>query len=334
MCVGAWAQSHEEGDEIDIYGNFGKGWDKFRKLHNKTYSSGDERVYRETVFRKTWNYLKTADQQYQSGNRSYRLGVNYFADMTQEEVIGKCTGYIPPSPKLLAGAPFYAPRFADTDDYVDWRTGGYVTPIKNQGQCGACWAFSAVGAIEAQFFKRNHRQVRFSEQNLMDCAGRQYGNNGCNGGQMAGAFQYVRDAGGLDTEAQYPYRQSTNFQCQYSNSFESRQVRVTGYVRIPPRNERALKDAVAFVGPISIGINASPQSFMFYKSGVYSDPGCDPRGLNHAVLVVGYGFDPRYGPYWLIKNSWGTGWGEGGYMKIAMNRNVCGMAEDPSYPNM
>ncbi|XP_075552548.1 cathepsin K-like [Dermacentor variabilis] len=335
LCVSAWAQhvpSHPD-DHIDIYGNFGKAWDKFRKVYNKTYSTSQETVYREQVFRSTFHFLRTVDEQFKNGTRLFSVGVNHFADMTPDEVVANYTGYKPPTPQQLADVPLYAPLFGDTPDSVDWRANGFVTPVKNQGQCGACWAFSATGALEGQLFKRTRRLVSLSEQNLMDCTGPRYGTNGCNGGQMVGAFQYVQDAGGLDTEARYPYRQGTNFQCQFSNSFEARRVTVTGYTRVPPRNERVLQDALSRIGPISIAINASPQTFMFYRNGVYTEPNCDPRGLNHAVLLVGYGQD-RGVPYWIVKNSWGPGWGEAGYIKILRNRNICGMSEDASFPSI
>ncbi|XP_054922130.1 cathepsin K-like [Dermacentor andersoni] len=335
LCVSTWAQHtppHPD-DNIDIYGNFGKAWDKFRKVYNKTYSTSQETVYREQVFRRTFHFLRTVDEQFKNGTRLFSVGVNHFADMTPDEVVANYTGYKPPTLQQLADVPLYAPLFGDTPDSVDWRANGFVTPVKNQGQCGACWAFSATGALEGQLFKRTRRLVSLSEQNLMDCTGPRYGTNGCNGGQMVGAFQYVQDAGGLDTEARYPYRQGTNFQCQFSNSFEARRVSVTGYTRVPPRNERVLQDALSRIGPISIAINASPQTFMFYKNGVYTEPNCDPRGLNHAVLLVGYGQD-RGVPYWIVKNSWGTGWGEAGYVKILRNRNICGMSEDASFPSI
>ncbi|XP_077486405.1 cathepsin K-like [Amblyomma americanum] len=333
LCVGAWTQHAppQPQDEIDLYGNFGKAWDKFRKMYNKTYKSSQETVHRERVFRSTFQFLRTADQEFKNGTRTYGVGINHFADMTPEEVVSNYTGYVPPSPRQLADIPLYAPLFADTPDQVDWRASGYVTPVKNQAQCGACWAFSATGGLEGQLSKKTGRLISLSEQNLMDCAGPRYGSNGCNGGQMAGAFQYVRDNGGVDTEARYPYRQSTDFQCRFSGIRDNPRVAVRGHIRVPPRDERALLDAVGRVGPISIGINASPQSFIFYRNGVYNEPNCDPRGLNHAVLIVGFGQE-RGVPYWLIKNSWGTGWGEGGYIRIIRNRNVCGMSEDAVYP--
>ncbi|KAL1417135.1 hypothetical protein MTO96_027188 [Rhipicephalus appendiculatus] len=318
---------------------------------NKTYTTSEETVYREQVFRRTFNFLRTVDEKFKNGTLLYSVAVNHFADMTPDEVVANYTGYKPPSAQQLAEIPLYAPLFGDTPEFIDWRENGFVTPVKNQGQCGACWAFSSTGALEGQVFKRTRRLISLSEQNLMDCAGQRYGNNGCNGGQMPGAFQYVQDAGGLDTEARYPYRQGVfltayfdrvsfhprfcrpNFQCQFSNSFEARRVSVNGHTRVPPRNERVLQDAVANVGPISIAINASPQTFMFYKNGIYGEPNCDPRGLNHAVLLVGYG-EERGVPYWIVKNSWGPGWGEGGYIKILRNRNVCGMSQDPSFPNL
>ncbi|KAK8758398.1 hypothetical protein V5799_003969 [Amblyomma americanum] len=267
LCVGAWTQHAppQPQDEIDLYGNFGKAWDKFRKIYTDLISS-------------------------------------FVTPQTPEEVVSNYTGYVPPSPRQLADIPLYAPLFADTPDQVDWRASGYVTPVKNQAQCGACWAFSATGGLEGQLSKKTGRLISLSEQNLMDCAGPRYGSNGCNGGQMAGAFQYVRDNGGVDTEARYPYRQSTDFQCRFSGIRDNPRVAVRGHIRVPPRDERALLDAVGRVGPISIGINASPQSFIFYKNGVYNEPNCDPRGLNHAVLIVGFGQE-RGVPYWLIKNS-------------------------------
>nr|AYN77817.1 cathepsin L [Haemaphysalis flava] len=337
LGAGAWAQSGPADHQVDIdlYGNFGKAWDKFRKAYNKTYSSRQEAVYREQVFRRTFQFLRVADEQFKNGTRLYGIGVNYFADMTPQEVVRNYTGYRRPTAEQQSGVPLHAPLFGDTPDSVDWKDEGLVTPVKNQGQCGASWAFSAVGALEGQLFKKTRRLVDLSEQNLLDCAGPVYGNNGCNGGQMAGAFQYVRDTGGLDTEAQYPYRHATNLQCQFSNSRESKRVAVTGYKRVQPRNESALLDAVIRVGPISIAINASPQSLVFYRNGIYNEPNCDPQGLNHAVLLVGYGEDPRGRvPYWIVKNSWGAGWGEGGYIKIVRNGNVCGISDDPSYPTM
>ncbi|XP_029827679.2 procathepsin L isoform X2 [Ixodes scapularis] len=335
LCLGAWAQVPQNAqDEIDLYGNFGKAWDLFRKIYSKTYKSSEETVRREGIFRKSFNYCKSVDMQFKNGTLPYSVEINYFADMTSREVVQKYTGYNKSDSLLLGSTPLHAPLLGDFPDSLDWRKRGLVTPVKNQGQCGGCWAFSATGSLEGQVFKKTGRLVSMSEQNLLDCAGRRYGNNGCNGGQMSGAFQYVRDAGGMDTDQQYPYRAQTDFQCKFSRSTEARRYGVRGYVRVPANNERALMDACSRVGPISIAINASPQSFIFYKGGVYNDGGCDPRGLNHAVLVVGFDKDSRGTPYWIVKNSWGTGWGEAGYIKIMRNKNICGMAADPVYPTM
>ncbi|MBN3310934.1 CATL protein, partial [Amia calva] len=212
---------------------------------------------------------------------------------------------------------------------VDYRAMGYVTNVKDQGYCGSCWAFSTTGAIEGQMFKKTGRLVPLSEQNLMDCS-RSFGTYGCNGAWMANAYDYVVQNGGLQAEATYPYTSMDNQPCQYDSSKSAATIK--DYRFIPAGDEQALADAVTTIGPITVALDADNPSFMFYSSGIYEEPNCDPSNLSHAVLLVGYGSEGGT-DYWIIKNSWGTGWGEGGYMRmIRNNKNACGIASYALYP--
>ncbi|EMP27944.1 Golgi phosphoprotein 3-like protein [Chelonia mydas] len=183
-------------------------------------------------------------------------------------------------------------------DCIDWRKSGYVTNVKNQGSCGSCWAFSAVGALEGQLKKKTGRLVSLSPQNLVDCSWR-YGNHGCNGGFMTKAFRYVMNNSGIDSETSYPY-EGQNKNCRYKTS--GRAATCVSYKSIPKGNETYLERTVASVGPVSVAIDASLRSFQQYHSGVYYDSECSSSHLNHAILVVGYCVD-RGVPYWLVKNS-------------------------------
>lgn len=170
--------------------------------------------------------------------------------------------------------------------------------VKNQGGCGACWSFSATGAVEGQHFLKTGKLVSLSEQNLIDCS-TSYGSKGCNGGLMDEAFRYIEDNGGIDIEAKYPY-EGTNGHCRYKR--ENIGASIDSFVAIKEGDESALQEAIAKIGPISIGIDAKHRSFQFYSAGIYAEPDCSATKLNHAVLAVGYGTDGNGNDYYIVKN--------------------------------
>lgn len=201
-----------------------------------------------------------------------------------------------------------------------------MTQVKNQGNCNSCWAFSAIGALESQHFLKNGKLMPLSEQNLIDCSSL----HGCNNGYMNDAFQYIKDNGGINSEKSYTYK-GINGICKYNPNEPN--VIVRDFISIPEGDEVKLKDAIATIGPISVAIDSSHESFRHYYSGVYSEIDCNSQKLDHAVLVVGYGSDLNGGNYYIVKNSWGDSWGDNGYIKMVYNQNNhCGIATVASFP--
>ncbi|KAG1664216.1 Cathepsin L [Nymphon striatum] len=293
----------------------------------KTHGSFREEMKRMDVFVKNLHFVKEHQAKFAAGKVSYNVAINEYADMTTEEFVGIMNGY-KMSNQTSEGSTFLAPSGVELPKTVDWSKKGYVTGIKNQGQCGSCWSFSATGSLEGQHFKKTGKLVSLSEQNLCDCS-RSFGNNGCEGGLMDNAFRYIKSNKGIDTEKSYPYTAKDG-----SCHFKKQDIGATdsGFVDITSGDENALKKAVATVGPISVAIDASHQSFQLYSEGIYNEPECSSTALDHGVLAVGYGsVDGK--DYWLVKNSWGTVWGTKGYIKMTRNGdNQCGIATKASYP--
>jgi len=198
--------------------------------------------------------------------------------------------------------------------------------VKNQQQCGSCWSFSTTGSVEGAWALAGNPLVSLSEQQLVDCSTAQ-GNQGCNGGLMDQAFQFIISNGGICSEASYPYTATGPNTCQTTCE---NVAHISSYADVATGDENQLKAAVA-VQPVSVAIEADQQVFQLYSSGVLTDSGCGTQ-LDHGVLVVGYGTDASAGPYWKVKNSWGASWGENGYIRIARGTNECGVATEPSYP--
>jgi len=257
------------------------------------------------------NYKKI--EQHNRQHSTYTVAINAFMDLTAEEF---ATTHL----TLLEKKNHHYVEMHDSHkraSAVDWRTKGVVTPIKDQGQCGSCWAFSTTGSVEAAYTMNNNPLTSFSEQQLVDCSG-SYGNQGCNGGLMDSAFQYIIASSGLATEDEYPYT-AEDGQCNAPST--GAVVPITSYKDIPAGDTDSLLSAIS-QQPVSIAVDAN--SWQFYSGGIFSD--CN-ENLDHGVLAVGYDADSNY----IVKNSWGTSWGVDGYITLAAG-NTCGLANAASYP--
>lgn len=259
------------------------------------------------------------------GKKSYEVKLNKFAHLNHDQFAKAMTCKRPQQDYLNNSRPSQAMPTGGgrAPVSVDWRTSkdkgiSYVTDVKDQGQTGSCWAFAATGALEALTAKTNSKLVvSLSEQNLIDCTnGTPYGNHGVDGGLPRLAFDYVKNMG-INSEETYPFEGRNGISCRFNKDKVA--ARCSGYVRLTEGDEEAMKRAVAFVGPVTVGIDASHQSFQFYSSGIYDEQKCSTKQLDHAVLVVGYGTsNPRKvetipgQDFWIVKNSWGKSWGEGG----------------------
>jgi cathepsin L len=309
-------------------------WMKEHKIEAK---NGEHLVQMIQNFANNDDLIETTNAQ----DLPYKLGHNQFSHMNRDEWRQYVKlGLSRPDTANLADEIHPAPEDVSTlASSIDWTTKGAVTGVKDQGQCGSCWSFSATGALEGAYYNKYKTLESFSEQNLVDCDNRKNGGTdlGCNGGLMDSAFTWTKKNGGLCTESGYPYTSGTTKKEGTCNTSCSKNTKVapTSYVDVTTNSDSALMSALN-IGPVSVAIEADQAAFQLYKSGVFTSSCGD--NLDHGVLAVGYGTESGK-DYYKVKNSWGTSWGENGYIKlqrgVSQKTGQCGiLSGPPSYPKL
>ena len=285
-----------DGSEIQLSAMFTQWKSEF----NKNYGNQMEEIYRLTIFKHNIQIIETHNSQ---KDKTYEKGLNQFSDLTEEEFAATYLTFIPKSQQSLQ---IESTEQISDDEEINWVEKGYVTSIKDEGACGACWAFAAIGPLEAMIKQQGKPLVSLSAQQLMDCSN-SYGNYGCNGGYMDSSYKYIKDKG-ITTEDKYPYKGA--FQKCIVDGGE---YKVNGFVDI--KDCKTLASALLKI-PIAVAVDAT--KFYNYKSGVFNDCSSKPQ-LNHALAFVGMTSE-----YWLGKEQWGLKWGENGYIRISKAGNACG----------
>ncbi|OVA17619.1 Peptidase C1A [Macleaya cordata] len=305
-------------------------YERWRSHHTVTRDL-NEKHKRFNVFKENVKHVHNFNKK----DAPYKLKLNKFADMTNHEFKTSYAGSKVNHHRMLRGnrhgttENFMYEKATNLPPSVDWRKKGAVTAVKDQGQCGSCWAFSTVVAVEGINQIQTKQLVSLSEQELIDCDNKV--NQGCNGGLMEYAFEYIKKNGGLTTEQNYPYK-AEDGTCDSSKE-NSHVVTINGHENVPTNDENALMKAVANQ-PVSVAIDAGGSDFQFYSEGVFTGE-CGTE-LDHGVAVVGYGTTIDGTKYWIVKNSWGAEWGEKGYIRmqrgVSAEEGLCGIAMEASYP--
>jgi cathepsin L len=318
----------------------------FKAKFDRNYASHEEESLRYSIFANHMEFINEHNAAYARGEKTFDVGINRFADMTTEEFARKMNGYKSESERVGQTKHRCSRSFVameESPSSYDAREHGLVTRMKDQGQCGSCWAFGTIATYEGQVCKAGYKNCNSwggaSEQQVVSCsissdfclAGAY--DDGCNGGWTENGAKYLM-CHAPEEESAYPYVSGTTRKtgtCRASGG--SSNPKATACTKIRSGSSSQLKNAVSSSGPVAVAIDASHQSFQLYRSGVYSEPACSSSRLDHAVTVVGYG-GGFSGEYWIIKNSWGTSWGQQGYIHMEMAGNMCGTETEPIIINI
>ncbi|KAK1632659.1 hypothetical protein QYE76_006974 [Lolium multiflorum] len=335
----------EEADPMTLWLMEGR-FQRWKAEHGRTYATPEEERYRLRVYASNIRYIEATNQDAGAG-LTYELGETAYTDLTSDEFMAMYTSSpSSPLPDIddqaiittraghvdagSGGYQVYLNESAGAPASVDWRASGAVTEVKNQGQCGSCWAFSTVAVVEGIHQIKTGKLVSLSEQELVDCDTL---DDGCDGGVSYHALQWITTNGGITAEDDYPYTAKDDI-CN-TTKLSHHAASISGFQRVATQSEASLTNAVA-MQPVAVSIEAGGANFQHYSNGVYNGP-CGTQ-LNHGVTVVGYGQDEESGDrYWIVKNSWGEKWGDRGYLRMKKDiadkpDGICGMAIRPSFP--
>jgi len=308
-------------------------FDAWAKKYDKTYVSEAERQYRMGVFAQTKAKIAALN----AAATTEEYGLNAFSDRTHEELVRRFTSRsLRAVMKDVNMETIVAPpaNLSALPKSFNWVSKGAVTSVKDQGNCGSCWAFGAVGTMEGQYFLKKGKLENLSEQNLVDCdhecqlfGSTKICDEGCDGGMEPNAFQYVIKNNGINLLKDYPYTAKVG-KCKFDSAKAVKGWHSWKYVTVKAEDD--LRQYLYDNGPVSIGVHA--EEWFHYSGGIFNSA-CQTAN-DHAVLLTGWGEDSKGTPYWIIKNSWGTSWGINGYIHMIRGKNKCGMLEMMSQIHM
>ena len=312
-------------DETDEW----KQFSNFQERFSKRYNTLEETENRFQIFRTNLRNIILHNLDY---TQNFTMGINQFTDLTPEEFKEKYIGGVRTEVGSY-GCKSFSSSASGAPASIDWRQKGVVNPVRDQGQCGSCWAFATTANAESVWAISSGQLLDLSEEFLVDCAsGVGYFNMGCNGGQPNSAFKYMINNGQC-TESSYPYKAGTTKTAGTCQKCTAAPVHFSGCYDVTPKDQISLMAAVA-KQPVVIAIEADTRYFQSYSGGILDSPNCG-TALDHAVEIVSYGTENGV-DYWNVRNSWGTSWGESGYVRIKRTSStndigICGVAAEPSF---